>query len=150
MSESTDATGEIVRDTTDDGLSRVRLRAFERTAWRSQLEIAELFQSTKQNITLHTETVLADGGGDRAATVTEYLTVQTEDERSVSRTFTLYKEFNERELLTHAGVMRAGVANRLAKTHNIGFDAKRRMADAVEADAVDLAELERLSRGKAS
>ena len=90
MSDPTDAAGEIVLYTTDDGLARVQLRAFEGSAWLSQLEIAELFQSTKQNISLHIKSILADGELDSAATVKENLTVQTEGERSVTRTLTLY------------------------------------------------------------
>jgi hypothetical protein len=56
-----------------------------------------------------------------------------------------FLEFNERELLTHAGKMRADVAKALAEKRYVGFDAKRKAADAVAADAADLAELERLT-----
>nr|WP_231909608.1 virulence RhuM family protein [Cupriavidus nantongensis] len=47
--------------TTEDGGTRIRLRAEGGTVWLSQLEMAELFSSSKQNIGQHIKNVLADG-----------------------------------------------------------------------------------------
>lgn len=90
MSDPTDAAGELILYTTEDGLARVQLRAFEGSAWLTQVEIAELFQSTKQNISLHIKNIVAEGELDLGATVKENLTVQTEGDRSVSRNLTVY------------------------------------------------------------
>jgi hypothetical protein len=57
-----------------------------------------------------------------------------------------FPEFNARELLTEAGKVRADVAKALAESCYAEFDAKRKAADSVAADAVDLAELERLRK----
>ncbi|WP_231942089.1 virulence RhuM family protein [Cupriavidus taiwanensis] len=46
--------------TTEDGGTRIRLRAEGGTVWLSQLEMAELFSSSKQNIGQHIKNVLAD------------------------------------------------------------------------------------------
>ena len=51
----------------------------------TQVQLAELFQTTKQNISLHVLNILEDGEQDAAATVKEYLTVQTEGSRQVQR-----------------------------------------------------------------
>ena len=55
------STGELILYTTEDGGTRVRLRAEDGTVWLSQLEMAELFSSSKQNIGQHIKNVLADG-----------------------------------------------------------------------------------------
>ncbi|SPA28469.1 putative DNA-binding protein [Cupriavidus taiwanensis] len=53
-------TGELILYTTEDGGTRIRLRAEGGTVWLSQLEMAELFSSSKQNIGQHIKNVLAD------------------------------------------------------------------------------------------
>lgn len=80
----------LILYTTDDGRSLIRLRAEQQTVWLTQLEMAELFDATKQNISLHLKNIFEDGELDPAATVKESLTVQTEGSREVQRTITLY------------------------------------------------------------
>lgn len=60
------------------------------TVWLSQLEMAELFNASKQNISLHLKNIFEDGVLAPAATVKESLTVQTEGGREVRRSVTLY------------------------------------------------------------
>lgn len=69
--------------TTEDGRSKITLRAQEQTVWLTQLAMAELFDATKQNISLHLKNVFEDGELDPTAPVKESLTVQTEDKSSV-------------------------------------------------------------------
>lgn len=66
---------ELVLYATADGLARLHLRAEGGSVWLNQLELAELFQTTKQNISLHIKNVLAEGEL-APATVKDYLTVQ--------------------------------------------------------------------------
>lgn len=75
---------------TDDGKSQIQLRADLGTVWLTQLEMAELFDATKQNISLHLKNLFEDGELDAAATVKESLTVQIEGTRKVQRPVTLY------------------------------------------------------------
>lgn len=42
-----------ILDTTEDGRSPVKLRAHDQTVWLTQLEMAKLFDATKQNVSLH-------------------------------------------------------------------------------------------------
>ncbi len=58
--------GEIVLYTTEDGSAVIQLRAEEGTVWLSQLEMADLFQTTKQNISLHIKNILLEGEQDKA------------------------------------------------------------------------------------
>jgi len=80
----------LILYTTEDGKSRIQLRADMETVWLTQLEMAELFDATKQNISLHLKNLIEDGELDMASTVKESLTVQTEGTRKVQRSVTLY------------------------------------------------------------
>jgi hypothetical protein len=80
----------IILYTSEDGQSRIQLRADRQTVWLTQLEMAELFDATKQNISLHLKNIFDDGELEPSATVKESLTVQTEGRREVRRPVTLY------------------------------------------------------------
>jgi hypothetical protein len=74
----------------EDGTSRIEVRLEEGTVWLTQALIAELYQTTKQNISHHIRNVLADGELTKTATVKEYLTVQIEGSRPVQRRIEYY------------------------------------------------------------
>lgn len=81
---------DVILYTTDDGATKLDLKLENGTVWLSQLEIAELFQTSKQNISKHILAIYQDEELDEKATVNQQLTVQNEGEREVSRTITLY------------------------------------------------------------
>jgi hypothetical protein len=81
---------DLILYTSEDGKSRIQLRTDENTVWLTQLEMAELFDATKQNISLHLKNLFEDGELKPAATVKESLTVQIEGKREVQRNLTLY------------------------------------------------------------
>ena len=81
---------EMILYQTEDGLARVQLRAADGSAWLTQAAIAELFATTKQNVSLHAKNILEERELDEAATVKESLTVQTEGSRRVQRSTILY------------------------------------------------------------
>jgi hypothetical protein len=81
---------QLILYTSEDGKSQVQLRADGQTVWLTQLDMAELFHATKQNISLHLKNIFEEAELDPAATVKESLTVQTEGAREVRRTVTLY------------------------------------------------------------
>ncbi|PIQ42767.1 MAG: hypothetical protein COW05_07420 [Gammaproteobacteria bacterium CG12_big_fil_rev_8_21_14_0_65_46_12] len=60
------------------------------TLWLAQAEIAELFETTKQNISLHLKNIFAEGELDESATVKDFLTVQNESDRQVKRKLKFY------------------------------------------------------------
>lgn len=80
----------IIIYTTDDGVSKIELRLENGTVWLSQLQIAELFQTSKQNINKHIQSIFDDHELDESATVNQQLTVQTEGNREVSRSIAFY------------------------------------------------------------
>ena len=72
---------QLILYTSEDGQSQVQLRADRDTVWLTQLEMAELFSTSKQSISLHLKNIYWDLELDSAATVKDSLTVQTEDGR---------------------------------------------------------------------
>jgi hypothetical protein len=60
------------------------------TVWLSQAQMAELFEASKQNISLHINNVFHEGELDGSSTVKEYLTVQSEGGRRVRRKVIYY------------------------------------------------------------
>lgn len=83
-------TGELILYTTEDGLAKIQLKAENGTVWLTQVEIATLFQTTKQNISLHVKNILSEGELPQISTVKESLIVQKEGEREVKRLTYLY------------------------------------------------------------
>ena len=81
---------QLILYTSVDGRTRLDLRADGQTVWLTQLEIAELFQTTKQNVSLHARNIFADEEMNPEATVKESLTVQVEGTREVKRSLQLY------------------------------------------------------------
>lgn len=75
---------------TDDGKAAIELHLENETVWLNQQELAELFQTTKQNISKHIKAIFGDGELSEKATVNYKLTVQTEGERSVQRSVAYY------------------------------------------------------------
>ena len=50
---------DIILYTTDDGKQRIEVRLEGETVWLTQAQIGELFQTTKQNISLHIKNIFA-------------------------------------------------------------------------------------------
>jgi hypothetical protein len=53
--------GEIILYTTEDGAATIGLRAISGTVWLTQLEMAELFDTSRQNISLHLNNIFSEG-----------------------------------------------------------------------------------------
>ena len=75
---------------TEDGKSKISLKLENGTVWLSQLEIAELFETTKQNVSKHIKAIFEDGELLEKATVNYQLTVQNEGIREVRRQIAYY------------------------------------------------------------
>ncbi len=65
---------DLILYTTDDGRSQIKLRAQEQTVWLTQLEIAELFASSKQNIGQHLKSIFEEGELEEASVVKQHFT----------------------------------------------------------------------------
>ncbi len=76
---------EIVLYQRDDGTTAINVRMEGGSVWLTQAQMAELFQTTAQNITLHLKAIYAEGELTEAATCKEYLQVRQEGSREVER-----------------------------------------------------------------
>lgn len=81
---------DLILYTSVDGRSQIKLRAKQQAVWLTQLEMAELFDATKQNISLHLKNLFDEGELDPAATGKESLTVQIDGSRDMQRPVNLY------------------------------------------------------------
>ena len=81
---------EIIIYNTEDGKARISLRLENGMVWLSQSEIAELFDTTKQNISKHIKAIFEDSELSEMSTVNYQLTVQKEGKREVKRQVAYY------------------------------------------------------------
>ena len=74
----------------EDGKLKIDVRLEGETAWLTQAHMAELFQTTVPNVSMHLRNVYAEGELQTATTVKEFLTVRREGNRQVSRAVEYY------------------------------------------------------------
>ena len=70
---------------TEDNIAKVSVRLAEETVWLTQKQLAEIFDTTQQNVSQHIESILKDGELTDWATHKKFLLVQTEGNRQVKR-----------------------------------------------------------------
>ena len=75
----------IVIYQTEDGQTQIDVRLENETVWLTQAQMAELFEKTPQNITMHIRNAYNEGELEKESTCKEYLQVQTEGKRKVKR-----------------------------------------------------------------
>ena len=75
---------------TEDGQTQIDVRLENETVWLTQAQMVKLFQTTKQNVSLHLNNLYKEGELKKEGTVKEYLTVQQEGKRKVSRIVKYY------------------------------------------------------------
>lgn len=80
----------LILYTSEDGKSRIQLRAEGQTVWLTQTEMAELFDVTTDNISLHLKNIFSDKELEPERTAEESSVVQWEGGREVRRPVTLY------------------------------------------------------------
>ena len=86
----TPPSGEFFLYRTEDGQLRLNVRFDGQTVWLTQAALAELFQTTPQNITLHIRAIYQEGELEEAATCKDYLHVRQEGARQVQRNLKHY------------------------------------------------------------
>ena len=74
----------------EDGSTKIDVRFQDETVWLTQQLMAELFQTTQQNISLHIQNILVEGELISSATHKKFLSVQQEGNRSVNRSRDFY------------------------------------------------------------
>lgn len=91
------------------------------TVWLTQLQMVQLFQSTKQNISLHISNIFKEGELEENLTVKKYLTVQNEGElfdahvliskiiKSANQSIFLFDNYIDETVLTQLSKKNKGV-----------------------------------------
>lgn len=69
----------------EEGNVSVNVRFAEEDVWLTQAQLAEIYNTTQQNISLHQKGIYADGELDEEATHKKYLLVRQEGSRQVQR-----------------------------------------------------------------
>lgn len=90
MKEEKSGKSEIVLYQTDDGTTHLDVRFEGETVWLTQGQMAELFQTSVPNISMHIRNLFQEKELSPGATVKEYLTVQSEGMRHVKRSLEHY------------------------------------------------------------
>jgi hypothetical protein len=78
MKEDTHTDSEIILYQTEDGQSRLQVHFSGETAWLTQNQMAELFQTTKQNVSLHIRNIFAEKELSEETVVKEFLTTASD------------------------------------------------------------------------
>jgi len=81
---------ELILYQTEDGHTRLEVRLENETVWLTQNQMAELFQTTQQNVSLHLQNIYEEGELQPAATHKEFLSVRREGNRDVQRQLDFY------------------------------------------------------------
>lgn len=82
--------GELLLYTSPDGKIRLDLRIHDETLWMPQQMMAELFQTSVQNIIMHVKNIYEDAELEREGTCKDFLQVRQEGMRQVRRSITFY------------------------------------------------------------
>lgn len=80
---------DLILYTTDDGQSQLVLRELGGQVWLTQLEIAELYQTSKQNISKHVKSVLSDGELAEGAVVNSKFTTAADGKEYLTQLYAL-------------------------------------------------------------
>ena len=89
LPEKSATSSQILLYQTDDGHSRIEVRLENETVWLSQKLMAELFQTTKQNISLHTRNIFKEGELEETSVVKEYLTTAADGKSYLTNFYNL-------------------------------------------------------------
>ena len=88
--ELTTGDSQIILYQAEDGTTKIEVRLENENVWLTQKMMAELFQTTPQNITIHLKNIFDEGELKEDATCKDFLQVQNEGSRNVERKQKLY------------------------------------------------------------
>ena len=111
---------EIIFYQTENAKTRLQVRLENETVWLTQAAIAELFQTTPQNITLHLRNIYEEGELAEPGTCKDFLQVQDEGSRRVHRSRKFYN-LDEIEGLDRIVVMYLDYAEDQARRRRLLF-----------------------------
>jgi hypothetical protein len=90
MTDNLPVKSEFLVYQTEDGRIKIDVRLEDETVWLTQQIMADLFQTTQQNISLHIRNIFEEGELNPEATHKKYLSVRQEGKRSIKRQLDYY------------------------------------------------------------
>lgn len=135
-----DTHGELILYRTEDGRTDIHLRATDGTVWLTQAEMAELFETSKQNISLHIRKIFSEGELAEESVVKFYLTTAADGKRYKTMLYRLdlILAVGFRVRSPRGGQFRRWAGTRLAEYLVKGFLLNdQRLKDAERADYFD-------------
>ena len=82
-------TGQLLLYQAEDGLTKIEVKLVDETVWLTQLAMSELFQTTKQNISLHLKNIFEDGELTEDRVVKDYLTTAVDGKKYQTKFYNL-------------------------------------------------------------
>lgn len=141
---------DLILYNTEDGRSQITLRARGQTVWLTQLEMAELFDATKQNISLHLKNIFEDGELDERAVVKDSLTTAADGKQYRMQIYNLdailavgYRVRSPRSVQFRRWTSTGQMEERTEKLY-VEFDQQRKKQEALAVDRQDETELKTL------
>jgi len=90
MISSDNTNGEMVVYVGDDGKPQIQARLQDENMWLTQVQLAQVFQTTRQNIGQYIKNIYEEKELDPSATIKKFFIVQAEGDRKVSRNIEHY------------------------------------------------------------
>ena len=85
MMNGNNPNSEMVVYVGDDGKPQIQARLQDEDTWLTQVQLAQVFQTTRQNIGQHIKNIYEEKELDPSVTIKKFFIVQTEGDREVSR-----------------------------------------------------------------
>jgi hypothetical protein len=89
VSKDANSPSALILYQTEDGQTRLQVRLQEQTVWLSQGQMAELFQTTKQNVSLHIKNIFEEQELTENSVVKDYLTTAADGKNYQTKFYNL-------------------------------------------------------------
>ena len=99
----------------EDGQTKIEVRLENETVWLTQQHMAELFQTSKQNVGQHLKNIFEEGELAEDSVVNNFFTTAADGKEYRINFYNLDAIINDRNILTHAGKISHQMAKQLAE-----------------------------------
>ncbi len=89
VSEENPSPSQLIIYQTQDGKTRLEVRLDRETVWLTQNQMADLFQTTKQNVSLHVKNIFSEGELHEDSVVKDFLTTASDGKNYQTRHYNL-------------------------------------------------------------
>ena len=92
MAATNKPASEVILYQTEDNQTRLQVRFEGETAWLTQAQMAELFQTTIPNVSMHIRNVFAEGELQADSVIKEFLTTAADGKNYATKFYSLDEE----------------------------------------------------------